>query len=76
MKNKVELLAPIGSYTTLQAAIKAGADAVYFGITHLNMRCASTAGKFDLEDLEKISKICHKSNVRCYLTLHTIVYDS
>ncbi len=71
----VELLAPAGSYKSLHSAINAGADAVYFGITHLNMRAGSSAQNFTLEDLKEIADICHAKNVKTYITLNTIVYD-
>ena len=74
MKNKIEIMAPVGSYESLMAAINAGADSVYFGIGHLNMRSRSSKN-FDLEDLKKITKIAKKNNVKTYLTLNTIVYD-
>ena len=70
----VELLSPVGSFETLAAAIDAGADSVYFGIKGLNMRSAS-AKNFDISDLKKIAERCHKNNVKCYLTLNTIVYN-
>lgn len=75
MKTNVELLAPAGSYEALQSAIKAGADAVYFGVTHLNMRYGC-AKEFDLEDLKKIVYICHKAKIRAYLVVNVIVYDT
>lgn len=75
MKAKVELMSPVGSYETLQAAIKAGADSVYFGVEQLNMR-AWSANKFKLNDIKKITSICDKSKVKSYLTLNTIVYDN
>jgi putative protease len=76
MANKldIELLAPAGSYESLMAGIQAGCDSVYFGITQLNMRAAS-ANNFDINDLEKIAQICHEHNVKCYLTVNTILYD-
>ena len=74
MKNKIEILAPAGSYESLQAAIKAGIDSVYFGVTQLNMRAKSSAN-FDLNDLTKIIQICHENNVKAYLTLNTLLYD-
>ncbi|MCF7905772.1 U32 family peptidase [Candidatus Gracilibacteria bacterium] len=70
-----ELLAPVGSYEALHSAISAGCDAVYFGITHLNMRAGAVKG-FDFEDLKKIVGICHKNNIRAYLTVNTIIYDT
>ncbi len=69
-----EIMAPAGSYESLQAAIQAGADSVYFGIGKLNMR-ARAADNFTLSDLKKIAKICQKHRLRSYLTLNTIIYD-
>lgn len=74
MTEKVELMAPAGSFEALKAAIKAGADSVYFGVKQLNMRSHS-ANNFGLKDLKKIKKICAENKVKCYLTLNTIVYD-
>lgn len=71
----MELLAPAGSYEALHSAIKAGADAVYFGVTYLNMRTGSSAKKFNFEDLKEISSICKKNNIRSYITVNTILYD-
>lgn len=73
-KSPVELLSPAGSYESLMAAIKAGADSIYFGVEQLNMR-ARSANNFLLDDLKKISGICKKHNVKSYLTLNTILYD-
>ncbi len=72
--NKIELLAPAGSFESLMAAIQAGANAVYFGVEQLNMRTRSTAN-FTVDDLHKIAEICKVHNVKSYLTLNTIVYD-
>ena len=63
VKNNVELLAPVGSYESLMAAIKAGADSVYFGVEQLNMR-AKSADNFTIKDLKKIVKICKKNNFK------------
>lgn len=74
-KLKYELLAPAGSFASLNAAVNAGADAVYFGLNEgLNMRV--TAKNFSINDLSDISKICSKKKVKKYLTLNTIVYDN
>lgn len=70
----VEVMAPVGSYESLSAAIQAGADAVYFGVGNLNMRSRSAAN-FDLEDLSKIAAIAHAHGVRTYLTVNTIIYN-
>lgn len=75
ISNTIEIMAPVGSYESLQAAIQGGANAVYFGVGTFNMRSRSSAN-FSLEDLSKISQICKTHNIRSYLTLNTIVYDS
>ena len=67
-------MAPAGSYEALQAAIQAGADAVYFGVGQLNMRSKSAAN-FTLDDLEKIVHIAREAGVRSYLTVNTVVYE-
>lgn len=70
----IEIMSPVGSYESLMAAIQAGADSVYFGIEHLNMR-ARSSNNFTLDDLTKISEICRKHDIRSYITLNTILYD-
>jgi len=75
MQNKIEVMAPVGSYESLMAAINAGAHSVYFGAENLNMR-ARNSNNFSLEDLAKISSICKEKNVKCYLTLNTVIYDN
>ncbi len=76
LKQKIELLAPAGDFQCLQAAIQAGADAVYFGLKEFNMR--ARAKNFSISDLKKIKKICEQNNkkVKRYLTLNTIIYDN
>ncbi|MDR0791888.1 MAG: U32 family peptidase, partial [Chitinophagaceae bacterium] len=74
MKKSVELMAPAGSFESLQAAINAGADSVYFGIEQLNMRAVASIN-FVLEDIPEIVARCKTANVRTYITLNTIVYD-
>jgi U32 family peptidase len=74
IKVKPELLAPAGSFESLIAALKAGADSVYFGVEQLNMR-ARSANNFTLDDLKEIVRICNEKNIKTYLTLNTILYD-
>jgi len=74
MNKKPEIMAPVGNYESLAAAIKAGADSVYFGIGKLNMRSRSSIN-FTLKDLKKITKICKSNQVKTYLTLNTVMYD-
>jgi len=71
---KIELMAPAGSFESLQAAISNGADSVYFGVEQLNMRARASIN-FTIEDLPEIVKRCEAKKVRTYLTLNTIIYD-
>lgn len=73
-RSDIELMAPVGSYEALAAAIEAGADSVYFGVGKLNMRSASAAN-FTLDDLAKIVATAHAAGVKAYLTVNTIVYE-
>lgn len=75
MKRKdFEIMAPVGSWESLAAAIDAGADAVYFGVQGLNMRSRSSVN-FDLDDLRRIVDLCREASVRTYLTVNIIIYD-
>jgi putative protease len=71
---RIELMAPAGDFTSLQAAIENGADSVYFGVEQLNMR-ARASMNFTIDDLPEIAKRCKEKEVRTYLTLNTIIYD-
>ncbi|MCP4123215.1 MAG: U32 family peptidase [Bacteroidetes bacterium] len=77
MSNKIihpEIMAPVGSFESLTAALKAGCDSVYFGVEQLNMRARSSIN-FTTDDLATITKECGKYNVRTYLTINTVLYD-
>ncbi len=67
-------MAPVGSWESLAAALRAGADAVYFGVGRLNMRSHS-AGRFTTDDLRRVAEECRRCGVKTYLTVNTIVYD-
>ncbi|MBS1776871.1 MAG: U32 family peptidase [Bacteroidetes bacterium] len=71
---KVSLLSPAGSFESLMAAIRAGANAVYFGVEQLNMR-AKSINSFSVEDLPEIVSICKSHQVKSCLTLNTVMYD-
>jgi putative protease len=70
----IEIMAPVGSYESLMAAIQGGADSVYFGIGHLNMRSKSTLN-FNSEDLKTISDICREHSIHSYITLNSVIFD-
>ena len=74
-RSDFEIMAPVGSYESLYAAIDAGADAVYFGIEGLNMRSRSSAN-FTADDMARIAGICAEKGVRTYLTVNTVIYDN
>ncbi|SUZ96336.1 uncharacterized protein METZ01_LOCUS49190 [marine metagenome] len=75
VKNRtIEIMAPAGSWQSLQAAIQGGANSVYFGIEQLNMR-ARSSNNFTLKDLVEIAELCNKKNIKTYITLNTIIYD-
>lgn len=71
---KYEIMAPVGSRESLAAALKAGADSIYFGIEALNMR-AHSASRFTIDDLREIAVTCDEHGVKSYLTVNTIIYD-
>ncbi|MDW7691715.1 peptidase U32 family protein [Flammeovirgaceae bacterium SG7u.111] len=73
-RKKPVLLAPVGSFESLMAAVQGGADAVYFGIEQLNMRARSSFN-FTLEDIGKVAQICKENGLRSYITLNTVLYD-
>ena len=59
----------------MSAAIQAGANSIYFGIEHLNMR-AHSASAFSINDLREIAQICDAHNIKSYLTVNTIIYEN
>jgi putative protease len=71
---KPELLAPVGDFAMLRAAIQGGCNAIYFGIRGLNMRVRAT--NFSIRDLPEIVRICHENQIHAYLALNTIIYEN
>lgn len=74
LKSQLEIMAPAGNFECLQAAIQGGANSVYFGVGHLNMRSHS-AGNFAPEDLSEVVRICREAGVKSYLTLNIVLYE-
>jgi putative protease len=68
-----EILAPAGGHPQLRAAIEAGADAVYFGLTRFNAR--ARAANFSPDELPEIMGQLHERGVRGFVTLNTLVFD-
>jgi len=74
-RKEIELMAPAGSYESLQAAIQGGADAVYFGVEKLNMRSRSSFN-FTLEDLDNVIAMAGEHQINTYLTLNAVIYNN
>ena len=73
MNYDLEIMAPVGSPECLAAAIRAGANSIYFGIENLNMR-AHSASTFSIDDLRRIAEETHRFGIKSYLTVNTIIY--
>ena len=73
-KKTIELLAPAGSWEALEAAVNAGADAVYMGGKAFGAR--AYASNFDEEEMAKAVYFAHMHHVRLYITVNTLVDDS
>jgi U32 family peptidase len=69
-----EIMAPVGSWESLAAAFQAGADSIYFGIEHLNMRSHSS-NNFTVDDLRTIVQACKERKICSYLTINTVIYN-
>lgn len=74
-KKSVELLAPAGTWEVLEAAIAAGADAVYLGGKRFNMRMHRTDTNFDDDLLKKAIEYAHAHGVRLYITVNNLISD-
>ncbi|MBN1989008.1 MAG: U32 family peptidase [Bacteroidales bacterium] len=73
-RKDIEIMAPAGNFEALMAAIQGGANSVYFGVGHLNMRAKSTVN-FTVNDLAEIVRVCKEHGVKSYLTVNTVLYD-
>lgn len=74
IREDIEIMAPVGSWESLHAAMQGGANSVYFGVQGLNMRSASSVN-FTLDDLAEIVRICRENGLKSYLTLNTVLFD-
>src|SRR5262249_13626479 len=72
MSLKPEIMSPAGYWPQLRAAVEAGADAVYFGLTHFTAR--AKVG-FSLAELPEVMNTLHARGVRGYLTFNTLIFD-
>ncbi len=75
IREDIEIMAPVGSYESLAAAIQGGANSIYFGVEGLNMR-SSSSFNFTHLDIEKVVSICNENNLKSYLIVNCVIYDS
>jgi putative protease len=74
-KEEIEIMAPVGSFESLMAAIQAGAGSIYFGLDKLNMRARSSSN-FTESDLDQIISICNENQIKTYLTINIVIYNN
>ena len=68
---EIELLAPVGSFDSLKAAVQNGANAVYLGGKDFSAR--ASANNFDREELKEAVKYAHIRDVRVFVTTNTLI---
>ncbi|OIJ13421.1 peptidase U32 [Anaerobacillus alkalilacustris] len=73
-KDTIELLAPVGNWECLRAAVANGADAIYFGVDKYNARVR--AKNFQMDELPEIMAYLHKYNVRGYVTFNILIFEN
>src|SRR5690349_15915730 len=69
---KPEIKSPAGHWPQLHAAVEAGADAVYFGLTHFTARAKSG---FTTAELPEALRTLHRRGVKGYVTFNTLIFD-
>ena len=69
---KPEIMSPAGYWPQMQAAIEAGADAVYFGLKHFTAR--AKVG-FALAALPEVMSTLHRRGAKGYVTFNTLIFD-
>lgn len=74
-RESIELLAPAGTWEVLEAAVEAGADAIYLGGKRFNMRMHRTDVNFDDKMLAQAVDFTHKNNVKLYVTVNNLISD-
>jgi U32 family peptidase len=72
-RQKPEVMSPAGHWPSLQAAIEAGADSVYFGLKSFSAR--AKVG-FETADLPEVFRTLHSRGVKGFVTFNTLVFDS
>lgn len=73
-RRKPEVLSPAGGWPQLRAAVRAGADAVYFGLD-VGLNARARAANFSTQELPEVMNFLHSHGVKAYVTLNTLVFD-
>ncbi|OLQ10133.1 putative protease YrrO [Symbiodinium microadriaticum] len=73
-RQKPEVLAPAGGWPQLRAAVRAGADAVYFGLD-VGLNARARAANFTADELTEVMHFLHSHGVKAYVTLNVLVFD-
>ncbi len=73
MKNRIEILAPVGNEESLKSAVLSGADAIYFGMGNFNAR--RNAQNFTDGQIKSAIEYCHARGVKVHITLNTLIKD-
>lgn len=74
MSKPIEVLSPAGGWPALEAAVRAGAQAVYLGGPQFGARAG--AQNFSREELSEAVRYCHQRGVRVHVTVNTLIKDS
>lgn len=74
-RKSIELLAPAGNWEALEAAVEAGADAVYLGGKSFNMRLHRQDMNFDNRALARAVEYAHAHEVRLYITINNLISE-
>lgn len=69
-----EILAPVGSPEALDAALAAGANAIYCALQQFGAR--AYAANFTLEQLKEVIDRCHRLDVKVYIAMNTVIYEN
>ena len=73
VKTSPELLLPVGTREMLEAAVKNGADAVYFGVPHWNAR--GRTEDFTFDDVADMIHYARIRGVRTFLAMNVLVFE-
>ncbi|WP_339135593.1 MAG: peptidase U32 family protein [Candidatus Electrothrix sp. GW3-4] len=73
-KSSMELLAPAGSFPAFEAALDAGADAVYVGAPGFNARALSR--DFSFAEIGSMIRQAHQKGVKLYIAMNSLVKET